>query len=67
KGLGENEPDMMWLTTVCPNTRRLIKITPEAAEKTANMFDIMLGDDLQGRKDFISEFGSDYISQADIS
>lgn len=67
KGLGENEPDMMWLTTMCPDTRRLIKITPEAAEKTASMFDIMLGDDLQGRKDFISEFGADYISQADIS
>lgn len=67
KGLGENEPDMMWLTTMCPQTRRLIKVTPEEAEKTSNMFNLMLGDNLQGRKDFIAEFGSDYISQADIS
>lgn len=67
KGLGENEPDMMWLTTMCPQTRRLIKITPEEAKKTAKMFDLMLGDDLQGRKDFIFKFGNNYISQADIS
>ena len=67
KGLGENEPDMMWLTTMCPQTRRLIKVTPEEAEKTSDMFNLMLGDNLQGRKDFISEFGANYISQADIS
>ena len=67
KGLGENEPDMMWLTTMCPQTRRLIKITPEEAKKTAKMFDLMLGDDLQGRKDFIFKFGNNYINQADIS
>lgn len=67
KGLGENEPDMMWLTTMCPETRRLIKVTPEEAEKTSDMFNLMLGDNLQGRKDFISKFGANYISQADIS
>ncbi len=67
KGLGENEPDMMWLTTMCPKTRRLIKVTPEEAEKTSDMFNLMLGDNLQGRKDFISQFGANYISQADIS
>ena len=58
---------MMWLTTMCPQTRRLIKVTPEEAEKTSDMFNLMLGDNLQGRKDFISEFGANYISQADIS
>ncbi len=67
KGLGENEPDMMWQTTMCPQTRRLIKVTPEQEEKTKNMFNLMLGDDLQGRKDFISKFGVKYISQADVS
>ena len=67
KGLGENEPDMMWHTTMCPQTRRLIKVTPEHEKKTKNMFNLMLGDDLQGRKDFISNFGAKYISQADVS
>lgn len=67
KGLGENEPDMMWLTTMNPKTRRLIKVTPEDAQKTATMFDILLGDDLQGRKDFISDNGQAYLDLADIS
>lgn len=67
KGLGENEPDMMWLTTMNPETRRLIKVTPEGAEKTADMFNMLLGDDLQGRKDFISENGQAYLELADIS
>lgn len=67
KGLGENEPDMMWLTTMCPDTRRLIQITPDDAKATSEMFDLMLGDNLQGRKDFIAEFGADYIDQADVS
>lgn len=68
KGLGENEPDMMWLTTMNPETRRLIKVTPDAlAKDSERMFDVLLGDDLQGRKDFIAEFGQDYLESADIS
>jgi len=67
KGLGENEPDMMWLTTMNPDTRRLIKVSPSDAEATARMFDILLGDNLQGRKDHIAEFGQDYLELADIS
>lgn len=67
KGLGENEADMMWLTTMNPETRRLIKVTRDEAEATARMFDLLLGDNLQGRKDFISEFGSQYVELADIS
>lgn len=67
KGLGENDPDMMWLTTMNPQTRRLIKVTPEDAEATAQMFDLLLGDNLQGRKDFISENGQKYLEYADIS
>lgn len=67
KGLGENEPDMMWLTTMNPETRRLIKVTPEGAEQTAAMFDLLLGDNLQGRKDFVAENGQAYIELADIN
>ena len=67
KGLGENEPDMMALTTMDPDTRRLIKVNPDSAEDTAYMFDMLLGDDLQGRKDFISQYGHDYLEMADIS
>ena len=67
KGLGENEPDMMWQTTMNPETRRLIRILPEDAERTAEMFDVLLGDNLSGRKDFIAEHGARYLDLADIS
>ena len=67
KGLGENQPDMMNLTTMNPETRRLIKVTPEDAEKTAHMFDILLGDNIDGRKEIITEKGYLYIADADIS
>ncbi len=67
KGLGENEPEMMSLTTMNPDTRRLIKVTPSDVEKTAEMFDLLLGDNLQGRKDFIAENGAMYLDQADLS
>ncbi len=67
KGLGENEPEMMWLTTMSPETRRLIKVTPDDAEATAQMFDILLGDNLQGRKDFISDNGYKYLDDVDLS
>ena len=67
KGLGENEADMMALTTMNPETRRLIQVTAAGIEETAAMFDMLLGDDLQGRKDFIAEFGSNYLELADIS
>ncbi len=67
KGLGENEPDMMALTTMNPDTRRLIKVEPTDAEMTEWMFNILLGDDLQGRKEFITNNGADYLDMADIS
>ncbi len=67
KGLGENEPDMMWLTTMNPETRRLIKVMPEDAERTSAMFDLLLGDNLQGRKDHIAENGYKFLELADIS
>ncbi len=67
KGLGENEPDMMSLTTMNPSTRRLIKIMPDDAKKTAEMFDILLGDNLSGRKDYIVENGYKYIDDLDVS
>ncbi len=67
KGLGENEPEMMSLTTMNPDTRRLIKVTPTDFEATAEMFDLMLGDNLQGRKDYIAQYGNRYLEMADIS
>ena len=67
KGLGENEPDMMWLTTMNPETRRLIKVMPEDIERTAQMFDLLLGDDLPGRKNHIAGHGHEYLELADIS
>ena len=67
KGLGENDPDMMWLTTMNPETRRLIKVMPQTAEATAAMFDLLLGDNLQGRKEHIAENGYKFLDLADIS
>ena len=67
KGLGENQPDMMNLTTMNPATRRLIKVMPDDAVRTSEMFDLLLGDNLQGRKDFIAENGHIYLDDADLS
>ncbi len=67
KGLGENDPEMMWLTTMNPETRRLIKVMPEDVERTAAVFDLLLGDNLQGRKDHIADEGYKYLDLADIS
>ncbi len=67
KGLGENEPDMMSLTTMNPDTRRLIKVTSDDITESAEVFEMLLGDDLQGRKDYISQYGADYLDLADIS
>ena len=58
---------MMWLTTMNPATRRLIKVMPADAQRTAEVFDLLLGDNLQGRKDHISENGYKYLDLADIS
>ncbi|MEG0320974.1 MAG: toprim domain-containing protein [Oscillospiraceae bacterium] len=67
KGLGENEPEMMWLTTMNPKTRRLIKVMPSDVAETAASFDLLLGDNLQGRKDHIADNGYKYLELADIS
>ena len=64
---GENDPEMMWLTTMNPETRRLIKVTPAQADATAAMFDLLLGDNLAGRKEFIAQNGAQYLDLADIS
>lgn len=66
KGLGENEPEMMWQTTMNPATRRLVRILPEDEQKTYEMFNLLLGDDLVGRKRYIAEFGHEYLDRADI-
>ena len=67
KGLGENDPEMMWLTTMNPDTRKLIRVMPEDVERTAQMFDLLLGDNLTGRKAHIAEYGSQFLDLADIS
>lgn len=66
KGLGENEPEMMWLTTMNPETRRLIQILPEEPDSMKETFELLLGDNLQGRKEYIENFGSDYLEMLDV-
>ncbi len=66
KGLGENDPDMMWQTTMNPASRRLIQVTEADAEQTAFMFEMLLGDNLEARKQFIADHGHEYILEADI-
>ena len=65
KGLGENDPDMLWKTTMCPETRRLVKVTPTDEDSTRETFEVLLGDDAKSRKDFIEEFGVLYMNQID--
>ena len=67
KGLGENDPEMMWLTTMNPETRRLVKVMPADVEETARVFDLLLGDNLAGRKDYIAENGYKYMDMIDVS
>ena len=67
KGLGENDPEMMWLTTMSPESRRLIKVMPTDAKQTAEMFDLWLGNDLQGRKEYIAAHGAEYMDDLDVS
>ncbi len=67
KGLGENDPEMMWLTTMNPASRRLIQVTPDDAEQTAAMFDLLLGDNLAGRKEHIAQHGCEYLDDLDVS
>ena len=67
KGLGENDPEMMWMTTMSPEPRRLIRVLPEDAEETARVFDLLLGDNLSGRKDYIAENGYKYLDMIDVS
>ena len=66
KGLGENQPEMMWETTMNPETRRLIKVMPADMEKTKEMFDLLLGDNLNGRKEHIANVGHDFIALTDV-
>ena len=67
KGLGENDPEMLWRTTMNPETRRIIRVMPEDADETARVFDLLLGDNLAGRKEHIAEVGSRYLDLADLS
>ena len=67
KGLGENDPEMMWMTTMSPGTRRLVRVQSAEAAETARVFDLLLGDNLAGRKDYIAENGYKYMDMIDVS
>ncbi len=67
KGLGENDPEMMWLTTMNPETRKLIKVMPADVQRTGEVFDLLLGDNLAGRKSHIAENGYRYLDMVDVS
>ena len=67
KGLGENEPDMMWQTTMNPATRKLIEILPTGGEESAEIFDLLLGDNLAGRKQYIEDYGESYMDMLDLA
>lgn len=67
KGLGENEPEMMWETTMNPETRRLIRVSPDDAQRTGDVFDLLLGDNLAGRKQYITDHGAEFLDLADVS
>ncbi|MEG1872723.1 MAG: DNA topoisomerase, partial [Ruthenibacterium sp.] len=67
KGLGENDPEMMWLTTMNPESRRLIQVTAEEAQHTSDVFDLLLGDNLAGRKEHIALHGCEYLDELDVS
>ena len=67
KGLGENQPDMMWETTMNPETRRLIRVMPDDVTKTQEMFDLLLGDNLSGRKEHIASEGYKFLDMTDVS
>ena len=67
KGLGENEAEMMWMTTMNPDTRRLIKVCKADVERTREVFELLLGDNLAGRKQHIADYGADYLDQLDLS
>ena len=67
KGLGENEPEMMSMTTMHPDTRRLVRVNPTDVEETAHIFDVLLGDDLDGRKRIIAEHGAEYLDMLDLA
>ena len=67
KGLGENDPEMMWLTTMNPQSRRLIKVTPDEIKRTAEVFELLLGDNLAGRKEHIAQHGYEYLDDLDVS
>ncbi|MBQ2766342.1 MAG: DNA topoisomerase, partial [Clostridia bacterium] len=66
KGLGENEPEMMWQTTMNPETRRLIKVNEADAEETARIFETLLGDDLEARKEYITLYGNQYYTKEEV-
>ena len=55
KGLGEMSSEQLWDTTMNPKTRKIKKVFIEDAVEADQVFSMLMGDDVQGRKDFIAE------------
>ena len=55
KGLGEMSADQLWETTMDPNSRNLTQVTIEDAAQAADVIDMLMGDKVEGRREFLND------------
>ncbi|MBO7663622.1 MAG: DNA topoisomerase (ATP-hydrolyzing) subunit B [Clostridia bacterium] len=65
KGLGEMSSEQLWMTTMNPETRSMMRITPNDAMEADRLFTLLMGDDVEPRKTFIQE-NSDLVKDLDV-